>query len=201
MEQRTRRERHEETRVAILDATRALILEKGVAGLALREVARRAGYSPASLYEYFSSKEDLVGTVAAEALERLAATLRAVPEDLPARQRLVELGMAYVGFARQHTEHFLLIFSRLPSGRASLHQPPRSSSPYQIVLHAIQNAIDSGALMSQEGYGVEQIGYHLWALAHGMATLQQTHLRQFNADFATLDRRALESFVQGLEPH
>lgn len=42
---------------------RELVLEKGADALSLREVGARAGYSPASLYEYFDSKESLVGSL------------------------------------------------------------------------------------------------------------------------------------------
>jgi AcrR family transcriptional regulator len=198
MEHRSRRERHEETRVAIMAATRTLIIEKGVAGLVLREVARRTGYSPASLYEYFSSKEDLVAAVAAEALEQLAVALRLVPADQPPQQRLVEIGMAYVGFAHRHPEHFLLIFDRLPSGRSSLQQPPGARSPYRILLDGVQAALDSRAIAAREGFGLEEIAYGIWALVHGLATLQQTHLREYDANFVAVDRLVLEVFVQGL---
>lgn len=198
MEHRSRRERHADTRVAILAATRALILEKGVAALALREVARRTGYSPASLYEYFSGKEDLVGAVAAEALEQLAVALRAVPAHLPPRQRVVEVGLAYVAFAHRNPEQFLLIFDRLPSGRSSLQQPPGERSPYRFLLDAVQAALDSGEFGVREGLGLEEIAYGVWAFVHGMATLQQTHLRQHDANFAAIDRLVLEAFVHGL---
>lgn len=198
MEHRSRRERHEDTKVAILVATRALILEKGVANLSLREVARRTGYSPASLYEYFSGKEDLVAAVAAEALEQLAAALRAVSADLNPRQRLVEIGMAYVAFAHRSPEQFLLIFDRMPSGRSSLQQAPGPRSPYRILLDAVQAVLDSGAVVAQEGYGLEEIAYGIWALVHGMATLQQSHLRQHQANFVAVDRHVLETFVQGI---
>jgi AcrR family transcriptional regulator len=198
MEHRSRRERHEDTRVAILAATRALVLEKGVAGLSLREVARRTGYSPASLYEYFSGKEDLVAAVAAEALEQLAVALRHVPTDLPPRQRIVEIGMAYIAFAHRSPEQFLLIFDRLPSRRSSVHQAPGERSPYRFLLGAVQAALDSGAIRAPEGLGLEEIAYGVWALVHGMATLQHTHLRQHYANFAAVDRLVLQAFVQGL---
>ncbi len=198
MEHLSRRERHEETRAAIFAAARALIVERGVAGLSLREVARRAGFSPASLYEYFSGKDDLVAAVAAEALEQLAAALRQVSPRLPPRQRLVAIGVAYVAFAHRFPEQFQLIFGRLPSGRSSLRQPPDARSPYRILLDAVRAALDSGAIRARPGYGLEEIAYGIWALVHGMALLQLTHLRQHDADFPAVDRRALEAFIDGL---
>ena len=191
----SRRQRHIETKQAILQAARTLILEKGAEKLSLREIARRIGYSPAGLYEYFGSKEEIVAAVAAEGFELLHADLTRIPTSLPPTQRLVAIGLAYVRFAQQHPEDFMLIFSRLPSGRTSLQTPAGANSPYQIVLQAIQDGVDTGAL--PVGSDVEEMAYSLWALAHGMAMLQQTHLRDFQADFPALDQRVLEALVQG----
>jgi AcrR family transcriptional regulator len=198
VEPTARERRHADTKQAILRAARALILEKGPDKLALREIARRVGHSPAGLYEYFGSREEIVAAGAAEAFEQLGAELRRVPASHPVARRLIEIGLAYVRFARHNPEHFMLLFTQLPSGRASLQEPARPDSPYQIVLRAVQDGVDVGVFAVRPGYGVEEIAYGLWALAHGMAMLQQTHLRQFQADYNAADRRTLEVFVQGL---
>jgi AcrR family transcriptional regulator len=52
--------RGETTRAAIVAAAEELLLERGYAGMTMREVAQRAGVSPGNAYYYFSSKEDLV---------------------------------------------------------------------------------------------------------------------------------------------
>jgi AcrR family transcriptional regulator len=53
----TPRERHRlRTREEILDAALAVIVEQGVAGLNLTEVARRVGLRQPSLYQYFDSR-------------------------------------------------------------------------------------------------------------------------------------------------
>src|SRR5689334_5028600 len=103
MKQPRRRQRHADMKAAILQAARTVILDRGAAHFSLREVARRSGYSPAGLYEYFSSKEDLVRAVADESLAQLYAYLSRAAADLPPAQRLVELGLAYVRFARENS--------------------------------------------------------------------------------------------------
>jgi len=200
MEQPNRKQRHADMKEAILDAARAAMLEHGPAQFSLRDVARRSGYSPAGLYEYFSGKEDLVRAVADESLARLYAYLSRAAGDLAPAQRLVELGLAYVRFARENPQHFMLIFGQLPSRRTTLQAPPSGSSPYRLVLQAAQEGIDTGVFAARPDFGAEQIAYGLWALAHGMATLQQTHLQHFQANFETHDRRVLEQFVAGLGP-
>lgn len=196
MEATSRQQRHNLTKQAILKAARALVLEKGPENLSLREVARRVKHSPAGLYEYFSSKDELIAAVAAEALERLNFYLRRISTKLSVEHRLVEIGLAYVDFARQNPEHFLLVFTRLPSTRTSIQQSPSAASPYAVVLQTVQAGITDGTIKA--GFAAEEMAYGLWSLVHGMAMLQQTHLQSFQANFLEGDRRVLEVFVKGL---
>lgn len=198
MKQSSRKQRHADMKAAILDAARAALLEHGPIQFSLRDVARRSGYSPAGLYEYFGGKEDLVHAVADESLAQLQAYLSRAAGDLAPAQRLVALGLAYIRFARENPQHFMLIFTRLPSRRTTLQVPPMGSSPYHLVVQAAQDGVDAAIFLTRPEFGVEQIAYSLWALAHGMASLQQTHLQQFQADFVSHDRMVLEQFVAGL---
>jgi AcrR family transcriptional regulator len=101
--------RHDETRDDILIAAREVLLERGAADLSLREIARRAGYSPGALYKYFKDKGDLVRVLADAAMRALVAAFETVPAGLPPDERAVEIGMAYLDFARSHPEDVELI--------------------------------------------------------------------------------------------
>src|SRR3954470_1452907 len=79
-----RSERREATRLEIIEAAWAVAREQGVAGLTLRDVARRVGMQAPSLYSYFWSKHDIYDAMFAQAwadvLER-KPTVDALPED------------------------------------------------------------------------------------------------------------------------
>ena len=62
MKASNRRRKHLRSRANILSVAREQILAHGVENLSLRGVAEQAGYSPASLYEYFDGKDDLIAT-------------------------------------------------------------------------------------------------------------------------------------------
>jgi AcrR family transcriptional regulator len=68
-------------RAAILDAARRVAAREGPAGLSLRAVAAEAGYAPASVYEYFRNRAELVLALAAEDLSQLARVLREQPSE------------------------------------------------------------------------------------------------------------------------
>ena len=58
-------------RSLVLDAARSAFIELGLEGASLREIAKRAGYTPGAIYSYFASKEEVYGALLAESLERL----------------------------------------------------------------------------------------------------------------------------------
>src|SRR5947209_3305946 len=58
-----RQRRRQETIEEVLDIAVEIMVEQGVAGLSLGEVARRMGIRPPSLYVYFSSKEAIYDAV------------------------------------------------------------------------------------------------------------------------------------------
>ncbi len=58
-------------RSLVLAAARSAFFELGLEGASLREIAKRAGYTPGALYSYFQSKEDVYGALLGESLERL----------------------------------------------------------------------------------------------------------------------------------
>jgi AcrR family transcriptional regulator len=69
--------RQQRTRAQLVRAASALIADKGVEGLRLREVTDAADVGFGSFYNYFESKEVLVEAVAQELMVSLAGTLGA----------------------------------------------------------------------------------------------------------------------------
>ncbi|MFN8017330.1 MAG: TetR/AcrR family transcriptional regulator [Acidimicrobiales bacterium] len=58
-------------RQAAIDATVALLLDSGVDGVTLEEVAARSGVAKSTLYRHFGTKEELVATAAQECVVAL----------------------------------------------------------------------------------------------------------------------------------
>jgi AcrR family transcriptional regulator len=193
-----REKRQAKTRQEILDAAVALIGEKGPENFSLRALARRVDYSPAGLYEYFDGKDDIVDSVCAEGDARLRTYLQRVPTDLRADEYIVELGVAYIDFALNNVEHFMLMFARVPDGPPVTYADVAADKTYRIVLDAVQAAIDEGFIVVQPNLDRDDIAYGLWSLAHGLSVMQLTNLSNFDYDFEAADRGALKTFVRGL---
>ncbi len=62
-------------RIALLDAAATVVREHGYRGASMRDIARRAGMLPGSIYYHFASKAELIGAVYEEGVRRIDAHL------------------------------------------------------------------------------------------------------------------------------
>lgn len=110
-----RAERREATRQEILDAAWAIVRVEGLAALNLRDIARRVGMQPPSLYVYFDSKFDIYDAMFAEgATEAKHALTFDATGDM--RTDLLEAATRYVRFCAQDAARFQLLFTRTIPG-------------------------------------------------------------------------------------
>lgn len=185
------------TRQAIIDAAREIITERGAYGLSLREVARRIDYSPAGLYEYFDGKEELVKAVVADGFEQFGTYLLAISTDLPPDEHFRELGLAYIRFAIQNPQHFMLIFNRLDVDTKPDRDKLVCDGTYQALTSAIQRSIDCGDIASS--HDVDAVVFAAWSIVHGMATLLITQMDHQAHNWETSSKQMLNVWYAGLK--
>jgi AcrR family transcriptional regulator len=100
----------------ILKAARELFLQQGVENVTTRQIAARVGISQTALYVYFSSKEEMLDSLAEEAWRSLAHALAtADPEDGEGADpvaRLRAILSAYMRFWLRRPDDYRIIFMR-----------------------------------------------------------------------------------------
>ena len=70
-------------RELLLDAARSAFFELGMEKTSIREIAKRAGYTPGAIYSYFASKEEVYGALLGESLDRLNESVQRVQRKGP----------------------------------------------------------------------------------------------------------------------
>ena len=65
----------DELRELIIEATTSIVEQDGLEGLSAREIAKRVGYSPGTLYNVFENLDDLLLIIEARLLDELAGRL------------------------------------------------------------------------------------------------------------------------------
>jgi AcrR family transcriptional regulator len=192
---RTRGEAHREAYEKILETAGDLIL-RSHGQLSLREIARDLGFGPASLYQYFESKEAILQAVADRAIQSfrdvMARRLGNLDDD---PSLLPGIGLAYLEWARSHPGNFLLIYQH-PNRRESRRSAGRAS-PLSIILEAVQRAHEAGVIPSVQLASIEQLAYALWATAHGLAMLELSNLLPANSKLNGVDRAVFDALVAG----
>lgn len=187
------------TRAEILTAARELLLEVGPEGLSLRQVARRADFSPAALYTYFPSRDSLIASLFAESFERLDAYLRRVPVDLAPDRRIVELGLAYMEFANDNPMDL-----RCMMLSTSLELPDSSGKALglgaaRMIGETLRQGVQEGVFRQDGLCTAPQMAFGLWSLVHGMVTVTGIDLTEVANEISADPRRVLEMYVDLLK--
>lgn len=159
----------EELRDLIVRAATEIIERDGLAGLSAREVARRIGYSPGTIYNVFQNLDDVVLTVEGRLLDDLAAELSAIPKNGNAVEHVQKLAATYLEFTHRNPKLWNLLFEHhLPSG----HNVPQS---YQSKLESLLAHVEQAmAPLVQDPNNVKRSARVLWAGVHGLTSLSTT---------------------------
>lgn len=158
----------EELRALILEASTALISEQGLSGLSAREIARRIGYSPGTLYNVFDHLDDLILTIEGRLLDQLSAELDTLPPTGSDQARVVEFARIYVRFTGQHPKLWNLLFEH--------HMPAGRDVPgwYQQKLDGLMSRLAAALrplMPSGDDDEVRRAASVLWAGVHGLTSL------------------------------
>jgi AcrR family transcriptional regulator len=99
---------------AILDAARELFVSEGFQNVSIRKIAERIEYSPAAIYGYFPSKDDIFFALAEEGFRLLGnpASLRDDPRlrDASRLERIRAVFLRLYAFSREQPQYFALMF-------------------------------------------------------------------------------------------
>jgi AcrR family transcriptional regulator len=159
----------EQLRQLILDAAAAIIEAHGLAGLSAREIARRIGYSPGTIYNMFENLDDVVLNVEGRVLdaldERLAAELAMGGDE---KTLVMRLAQAYLSFTHQRPKLWNLLFEHyMPGGTDT---PPWYQEKLERLMGRVEAAVapiypPDAVLERQRAARV------LWAGVHGITSL------------------------------
>jgi AcrR family transcriptional regulator len=163
---------HGHLRSALLASATEVLRERGVEGLTLREVARRAGVSHNAPYHHFADKRALVEALAIEGFRRFAEAFRRAAAAAPDGShlgRIRAIGEAYVRFAFRDPAMFTLMWR--PELRAVGDRSPVDEAgldSYRMLLEEIEAGQAAGEVTKGD---VGLLGLAAWSTVHGLAML------------------------------
>jgi AcrR family transcriptional regulator len=197
VKERQEREREAVSR-AILDAARELFVAEGYQNVSIRKIAEKIEYSPAAIYSYFASKDDIFLALAEEGFRLLFGRTCPATECSNGVEALRAGFWNLYEFSKEHPEYFALMFLD--------RSVPRISQDWQRfgfvremkrnIADRIQHAIDAGEFPA--GTHPDSVFRILSAAIHGVAVMRLCDRLPPDEDADALARDTLEAALTGL---
>jgi AcrR family transcriptional regulator len=153
------------SRAAILAATEAVLLAEGVAGMSIRKVTDRCGYTAPTLYHHFGDKAGLVSALIEERFRQILEVMSSIPKGSDAARYLREMARAFVGFALANPDHYRLL-SMPGLDPATV---PSAEAARSLVKRALEELAREGTLATADIEAAYEI---TWAMLHGLISLR-----------------------------
>ncbi|MBO1020370.1 TetR/AcrR family transcriptional regulator [Methylobacterium sp. SD274] len=165
---------HGDLRAALIQATTAILRERGIDGFSLREAARRAGVSPAAPQHHFGDARGLLTAVATEGFRMLGDALAAADSTATDRDgRIRGQGRAYIGFALDHPAEFDTMWrcARIDTGNAAY--ASAAGRAFGLLKAAVAGTPfeDGGRPAVSNHTDPDPKAVACWSLVHGLARL------------------------------
>ena len=162
---------HGNLREALVQASIALIEQRGPQGFTLSEAAREAGVTPAAVYRHFEGREDLIAEAARQGYEIFGDLMEfAFNKGLPSALAAFEAtGRAYLAFARKYPGHYVAMFE---SG-ISIQRTPDLNAAATRAMGVLEKAAValSQHIPADKRPPPQMFSAHIWAMSHGVVEL------------------------------
>jgi AcrR family transcriptional regulator len=101
-------EEQQRRRKEIFDASVYLFLDKGFNETSMREIAEAAGIGKSTLYDYFSSKDDILLSFVEEELQRLTEEMKEIANlNVAAMEKLRQMMFAYMEYLAKNEDFYM----------------------------------------------------------------------------------------------
>ena len=158
-------------REACIEESLAIIAERGIKNLSIREVARRLGVSHGAPYRHFKNREVLIAEIALEGMRLLETYLmRGIDyEEGSGKENFVRFCQNYIAFAQEQHDYFqLILWSDLPSAQE---YPALKSEANQIYLLFNRLVHESGIIPDPSSSAGPGLTLQVLGTVHGLASL------------------------------
>jgi AcrR family transcriptional regulator len=182
---------HGNLKDALIVAAAELIDSHGTTEFSITDAANRAGVSSAAPYRHYKDKQDLLEHVRELAFlglyEAVDQASRENSERPGAADQIIAIGLAYLAYARDKKPFFSLMWEQAPPDT----DPATKMSGFFVLVEAVSIYLSNNSCWARRETNAPadvamqettagalslRIATQLWALVHGLATLEQHNL-------------------------
>ena len=174
---------HGDLRDALILAAAALIEEQGSLSFSITDAAKRAGVSSAAPYRHFHDKNDLLDKVRDLAFmglnEAMEKTQLKYIDDSNTVTAIAARGLTYLDYAREKRAFFSLMWEDHGQMAPEQQNLAHKSVGFSLLLATVEKHLTQSGNQKLCPAGQQtalKLATQLWALAHGVATLEGNQL-------------------------
>ena len=164
---------HGNLKNALIQAGVEILASKGVNGLSLREVAKRAGVSHSAPYAHFSDKQALIAAIATEGHIHIHDAITAIfvqYSDQPLQQ-LIETACAYLRFGLDEPDLFKTTFAGVVENeRDHPELVEMAQKNFKLIRELVVRCQAAGIFALESD---DLIAQNLWCSVYGLVSLLQ----------------------------
>ena len=140
----------------ISKAAEQLFMKNGIENTSMNEIAKEAGYSKATLYVYFNNKEELVGMLVLESMQKLQEYIRlALEQGKGTKERYEKICRALVQYQEEYPFYFKIALETINIDFESDHFLPEEKETFlvgeqinQLLMDFLKEGIACGEIRS-----------------------------------------------------
>lgn len=116
MDKDLKQEKNKLVRKAILTAAKEIVAENGFEAISIRKLAKKIGYSPASIYQYFDSKEQIINAVVKQGYQEIIKSIQINKNDFKSIEaEIIYKFKNYINSALQNKNYYkAVVLSQSP---------------------------------------------------------------------------------------
>lgn len=166
----------------LLDLALEIIETYGFSALTMDKLTQQSEYSKGTVYNHFSSKEDLLTALCLRAI-RVQKVLynKLITFDACSREKVVGFGFAYELFAKLNPALFMVGLTVKTSAIREKASPQRGSAIteaenelIEMMVAMANGAIEAGELDRKYAQNLYQVTFSIWCMGFGTVSLMQT---------------------------
>lgn len=167
-------------RERIASAASVLFMEKSIAGTSMDDIAKAAGYSKATLYVYFENKEEIVGVLVLESMQKLYDYLSsALTQQETTRARYDGICRSLVQYQEEFPFYFKVALDKINIDFEHTDYLPKEKETFQvgekineIMQDFLLSGIEKGDLRSDLDPILTILSF--WGMLSGLVQLADT---------------------------
>jgi len=154
----------------ILRTAKKLFLQEGFEKVTLRRVAEEIEYSPATIYLYFTDKDEILFALHEQGFEELHKRQQEVLSIKDPLERLRRHGQVYITFALEQPEYYDLMFIMRGPIRKFKEDEEWTAGrrSYELLRKNVEESIEAGYLPQGD---LDVAAFSVWSLVHGIVSL------------------------------